>query len=246
MAARTTDSSSSGPISVAVYRHLFDAILEQRLQPGARLAEDALGRIFGVSRTVIRSALQQLAHEGVVELRRNRGAVVARPDLAEARQVLDARRVVELAVVERLCGRLPPATVERLLELVRLERDKFDRNDAGGAIRVSGEFHLALAAAADNQPLSQFLRGLISRTSLIISQYQSPGRLSCAGDEHSNLLDVLVDGDRNAALGAMGAHLDHIEARLRLTAPASDADLHWVLASSLANQGAPLSDQQVS
>lgn len=215
--------------SVTVYRHLFDAILEQRLRPGARLTEDKLGRIFAVSRTVIRAALQQLAHEGVVELRRNRGAVVAKPSVAEARQVLEARRVVELAVAERLCGQLTPRWSERLHELIRLEHDKFTQGDHGGALRVSGEFHLALAEAAGNQLLSQFLRGLISLTSLIISQYQLPDRVPCAESEHLGLIEVLDSGDRPRAASMMRQHLDHLEARLRLTPqPVAEADLQQV------------------
>ncbi len=39
-----------------VYGHIFDAILEQRLPPGTKLSEEALGEIFGVSRTIIRRA----------------------------------------------------------------------------------------------------------------------------------------------------------------------------------------------
>jgi DNA-binding GntR family transcriptional regulator len=212
----------TGDSSVTVYRHLFDAILEQRLQPGSRLAEDKLGGIFGVSRTVIRTALQRLAGEGVVVMRPNRGAAVAIPGVDEARQVLDARRVVELAVVERLCGHLDGAAIERLNFLIELEREKVAGNDRGGAIRVSGEFHLALAEAAGNEPLTGFLRGLISRTSLIISQHQRPGLPACAEDAHQGLLDRLLAGDLAAALEAMRRHLDDIEARLDLSPPAPE------------------------
>ncbi len=219
---QTSNVQRTGDSSVTVYRHLFDAILEQRLQPGSRLAEDKLGGIFGVSRTVIRSALQQLAGEGVVIMRPNRGAAVASLTPDESRQVLDARRVIELAVVERLCGHLDSTALERLNFLVELEREKIAGNDRGGAIRVSGEFHLALAEAAGNEPLTGFLRGLISRTSLIISQYQRLGLPVCAEDAHRGLLDRLLAGDRAAAREAMRRHLDDIEARLDLTPPAPE------------------------
>ena len=58
---------------------LHKAIIEQALKPGTKLPEDTLGERFGVSRTIARHALGQLAAEGLVELRRNRGAVVATP-----------------------------------------------------------------------------------------------------------------------------------------------------------------------
>ena len=55
----------SGTQDDMVYAHIFDAILEQRLAPGTKLSEEALGEIFGVSRTIIRRALSRLAHEQV-------------------------------------------------------------------------------------------------------------------------------------------------------------------------------------
>lgn len=219
----------TGDSSLTVYRYLFDAILEQRLQPGVRLAEDKLGGIFGVSRTVIRTALQQLAWEGVVEQRPNRGAIVAQPTVDEARQILEARRVVELAIVRRLCGQLNAAKIERLEFLINLEQEKYAQGDRGGMIRVSGEFHLALAEAAGNEPLTQFLRGLISRTSLIISQYQRPGQASCAEAAHCTLLERLLAGECEPVLQAMREHLDDIEARLELAPPSSEPDLEQTL-----------------
>jgi DNA-binding GntR family transcriptional regulator len=48
-----------------IYAEVLAAIFEQRLAPGTKLAEDALGEIFGVSRTMIRSVLQRLAHERI-------------------------------------------------------------------------------------------------------------------------------------------------------------------------------------
>jgi len=55
-----------------VYSHLFDAILEQRLSPGARLSEQQLAEAFGVSRTLIRQALIRLHQEGVITIEKYR------------------------------------------------------------------------------------------------------------------------------------------------------------------------------
>ena len=93
---RAGKAGRSGTQDDIVYAHIFEAILEQRLAPGTKLSEEALGEIFGVSRTIIRRALSRLAHESVVLLRPNRGAVVASPTVEEARQVFFSRRLVEL------------------------------------------------------------------------------------------------------------------------------------------------------
>ena len=63
----------------AIYRAVSDAIVEQRLKPGARLREDALAEVFGISRTGIRKILQRLALEQLVTLTPRRGASVTRP-----------------------------------------------------------------------------------------------------------------------------------------------------------------------
>ena len=67
-----------------ICRALRRAIIEQALEPGTKLPEDALGERFGVSRTIARQALGQLAAEGLVELRRNRIAVVETPSWPRA------------------------------------------------------------------------------------------------------------------------------------------------------------------
>src|SRR6267378_8340086 len=98
----------------AIYKALWHAIIEQALQPGAKLPEDAIGEKFGVSRTIVRHALGRLAAEGLVELRRNRGAAVATPSWDEARDVFDVRLGLERLIVSRLAGRLTAEQIKRL------------------------------------------------------------------------------------------------------------------------------------
>src|SRR4051794_21857960 len=73
-----------------VHDALYLAIINHRISPGSPLQEDALAEAFGLSRTVVRKALQRLAHERLVELVPNKGASVAQPTAEEARHVFDA------------------------------------------------------------------------------------------------------------------------------------------------------------
>ena len=61
----------------------------------------------------MRHALGQLAAEGLVELRRNRGAAVATPSWDEARDIFDVRLGLERLVMPRLAGRLTVTQIER-------------------------------------------------------------------------------------------------------------------------------------
>src|SRR5258706_14097681 len=81
---------------------LTAAIVERRLAPGTRLIEDELGQVFGVSRTKVREALLHLDRIKLITWPAGRSAQVAQPSVSEARQVFEARRVIEAATAARL------------------------------------------------------------------------------------------------------------------------------------------------
>jgi DNA-binding GntR family transcriptional regulator len=83
-----------------VHERIWSAIMDHSLPPETRLVETELCEIFGLGRTRLRQVLQKLAHERVVTLLRNRGAIVSKPSVREAREVFAARRVIEANIVE--------------------------------------------------------------------------------------------------------------------------------------------------
>lgn len=231
-----TLKKQSGKKHDAIYAHLFDAILEHRLAPGVKLSEEALGEIFGVSRTIIRRELLQLAHEGVVSMRPNRGAVVANPSAEEARQILYARRIIERAVTELAVQNATEKHIRELREMIAQEQSCFTRGETGTAIRLSGEFHLKLAEVANNGPLTGFQRSLVSQTSLIIAQHEKVTVFHCSFDEHNALLDAIAARDSDKAVALMMSHMDHIEAKLSFEGDRATHDLHAIF-SHLAPAG---------
>lgn len=78
-----------------IVAQLTEAVHEHRLQPGAKLREDEVCDIFGVSRTIVRQALRTLEFEGLLTIEKNKGAFVAKPTLKEAREVFQARALLE-------------------------------------------------------------------------------------------------------------------------------------------------------
>ena len=221
-----------------IHGELYDAIIDHRIPPGTALPEDTLAGAFGVSRTVVRKALIRLAHERLIELRRNRGAVVARPSVEEARQVFEARRVIEAAVVAGAVERIDTAEIERLRAHLDEERAARRRGDRRDLIRLTGEFHRRLAEIAGNEVLGEVLRGLISRTSLIIALYERPGLTPCSREEHAALLDAIARRDSAAAAALMREHLDHCERELDLAGADRAVDLHALFAH-VRDGGAP-------
>lgn len=217
-ARRMPPAEDGTGVEDGIYDKLLTAIFEHRLPPGTKLGEDRLAGIFGVSRARIRSVLPRLAHEGVVRLEPNRGAFVARPSVVEARDVFEARRILEPAIAQRLAqDRSRRADLQPLREHVRAEARARADGDTRAVVRLSGEFHILLAERLGNEMLAKTMRELASLTCLIIALYDKPSVPSCLGGEHGHIVEALAAGDGNRAAQLMLEHLDHVEGNLDLT-----------------------------
>lgn len=215
----TSAGAPTAPVVTATQRvvdAIYSAILELRLTPGTRLPEEELATSFQVSRTVIRQALHRLAQNRVIELHHNRGAQVPLPGRDEAAHVFDARRVVECEVARRLAGQLDAQQLDRLRLIVQDEAAADARGDRSSAIRLSGEFHRALAEMCGNPVFVRMLDELLPTTSILMALYQQPGRPVCVAHRHQELLAALA-GPRATAAAEMRRHLQELEAAV--TAP---------------------------
>jgi DNA-binding GntR family transcriptional regulator len=214
-----------------VHEHIWSAIMDHSLPPETRLVESELCEIFGLGRTRLRQVLQKLAHERVVTLMRNRGAMVSKPSVREAREVFAARRLIEANTVESFLKTAAKKDVKRLQDHVAREEEAWRNNNRRAILKLSGEFHLALAETADNSILLELLRDLISRSSLIIAVYQAPGASPCPPDAHRELTATLERRERGA-IKLMIQHLDHVVADLMLEERSEDrVDLRTVFSA---------------
>ncbi|MGV7242385.1 GntR family transcriptional regulator [Caballeronia sp. M23-90] len=232
--SKRAENGSTGSFDGAhrnvIYERLMNAISEHRLQPGTKLAEDRLAAIFHVSRTTVRAVLQQLAHELVVTIVPNRGAFVASPTVEEARELFEARRQIELPIVEKVCRCGKRKDFARLRAHVAQEDEARKHNDRRTAVRLSGEFHVMLAQVSGNRFIERTMRGLQMLTCLTILLYNAPTAQACPHDEHARLIDALQAGDAMLAQKLMAEHLEHIEATLQLLEPEEeDDDLESIL-----------------
>ncbi|MEO5323230.1 GntR family transcriptional regulator [Mesorhizobium sp. CC13] len=200
-----------------IHAEIYAAIIHHQIRPATPLQEDALASAFGVSRTIIRKVLQRLSHEKLVDLIPNKGAFVAKPSIEEARQVFEARRGVECLLVEKLASTITKADVERLTAMVGAEAEALEQDSKQKRLLLSGDFHRELASLAGNDVLRDFVHELVSRTSLIIALYESPGAVPCSYSEHKEIVDALKRHDGKKAAQYMDHHLRHIEAQIDLS-----------------------------
>ena len=196
-----------------VFNAILDAVLDHRLAPGTKLKERELSEIFGVSRAAVRAALTRLGHSLLVELRPNRGAVIANPTAAETRDMFEARRVIEAAIVQRLARSLTTKQIAELRSFVADESRAYRKGDHKAGQRFSIRFHKLLAEFAGNSTLDRFMEHLICRTPLLA--LARTGRIAyCGADEHREIVEALARRDAAAAARCMAAHLNHVESEL--------------------------------
>ncbi len=220
-AARRASAGQPAPTAVVnttqrIVGSIATAIVERRLMPGTKLAEQQIADLFKVSRTLVRQALNQLSRDRLVTLEPARGAFVARPSVDEARQVFEVRKMIEAAMLRQLCARITDAQIADLRAHLKREADAVARTDVTGRTRLLADFHVVLARMLGNEVLAQLLADLLSRSSLIALMYQSSHSAEHSADEHVAIVDALERRDARAAVRLMEAHLGNVERNLQL------------------------------
>jgi DNA-binding GntR family transcriptional regulator len=192
------------------------AIVERRLMPGTKLAEQKIADVFKVSRTLVRQALNQLSRDRLVTLEPGRGARVARPSVDEARQVFEVRRMLEVAMIRRAAIELSGDQLRELRAHLKAEQAAIRRTDVSGRTRLLADFHVAVARMLGNSVLAEMLDELVSRSSLIALVYQSAHSAEHSFEEHVAIVEAIERRDPRAAVRLMESHLHNVEQNLRL------------------------------
>lgn len=211
----------------AIVEALTKAIVEHRLHPGTKLAEQKLADHFGVSRTLVRQALFQLSQNRLIRLEPARGAFVAAPSVMEARQVFAVRRMLEAEMTRAFVREVTPAKIKALKEHVA--REKSSLNDVPGRTELLGDFHVRMAELMGNEVLAQLLGELISRCALITLMYQTATAAEHSNDEHAEIVKALAAKDEALAVRLMTEHLLHVEENLAFDRKVPTNDISMAL-----------------
>ena len=167
-------SQDSVALGQQVYDYILRQIIEIQLEPGERINATQIAEQIGVSRTPIRSALEQLAENGLVKQVSDRGYQVAPISIADCFNLCDARKIIEGTAAAMAAYNITSnnlAILESSIEeakacLERLDYDKFAEQDS--------LFHETLLRSANNRYLLQVydtIKIRINRYRHILSTY---------------------------------------------------------------------------
>lgn len=180
---------------------LRERIRRQEILPGTKLPETALAQEFGVNRARIRQALHALQQRGLVEHKRNRGAVVAKIGAALLFQIYD---VFEL--LEGLCARLATENTsgDDWRELAELFggplMNAVEQGDLETYIAGIDRYRNQVQRAADNPIVGEFLASIYDKTQMIIRRAAVlPDHARQAVEEHRAIIAAMQAGDASEA-----------------------------------------------
>ncbi|WP_428032507.1 GntR family transcriptional regulator [Ancylobacter sp.] len=186
MASPTTAPEEAGTLHEQIVTKLRAVLLNGELSDGARIPEAQLCLRFGISRTPLREALKVLAAEGFIELRPNRGSIVAPIDPVEVAHLFEMKGSVEHTI-----GRLAAvrATAEDARRIEQAHAALGHPPDPAAYTALNQEFHRALAASTQNPILLQTYDNLqkrVLRLRFVVNE--NPARVAQSFGEHEGIM----------------------------------------------------------
>lgn len=191
-----------------VTAQLEEDIVFGRRRPRERLIEDELVAQFGAKKHVVRQALVDLERMGLVERKRNKGALVRDYTPADVENIYAVREMLE----GRAAADIPlPASADLIEALTAVQaehREAVERGDIARAFRVNITFHQTLFAACGNPHLVEAIN-LFAFKSHGVRSYSlaRPELLRKARDEHEAMIEALKTGDRERLVALCVGHL---------------------------------------
>jgi len=191
-----------------VFEELRADIMSCALQPGEEVRESELAERYGVSKSPIRDALQKLEVEGLVEIAARRGHRVSQISIADAKDILDLRIILEAAAVRRI------ASDAKAAELSDLDRFReADVHSIKGFAQYNRAFHHHLTNLSGNARLALTMKRLMENYDRLCVVSLSARRtevesMRTALSDHVGIIDALQARNGAAAARLSGKHID--------------------------------------
>ena len=190
------------------YDGLRSLLLSGSFEPGSRLTEADLTRMFNVSRSTMRAVLVRLTQEGYVTSEVNRGVRTRSFSVEEALDILDARETLESALAGKAAERATEQEIAEIRGTLDTMADWKERGDQAAYSQGNRKFHQQVKLAAHAQTLARaydtLLYPLVMRQYRNLSaQHPRDGSL----EEHQAIFLAILTHNPDSAVAAMRHHV---------------------------------------
>jgi DNA-binding GntR family transcriptional regulator len=195
----------------AVYQAMRQAIVTCVIKPGERLNVEELAEKFGVSLTPVRGAIQQLATEGLIDIRPRSGTFVANLNHQEIDETFKIRCALECLAGEDAVRQIIPEQIRRLKELLRfLKKRVVTDEDRKAHEKDNSELHQIIIEAAGNHKLREMYNALNAHIKIVrihAAESNWPVRMQEEQAEHEAIVAALEARDATALAAALRKHI---------------------------------------
>lgn len=208
----------SNSLPTLVAHELERMIVAGDLVAGAKLNEETVAEMLGVSRGPVREAFRSLEQAGLVRTEKNRGVFVRQISLEEANEIYEVRAVLDGLIGRLAATRIQPAALARLREIVRRMHAVGRVRNADAYFPLNLEFHDVLADAAGNRALAANYRRIVNELNLYRRETlaRHADAIPISTRDHEAIVDAIARGDAASAERLMREHVMNSRERLHL------------------------------
>ena len=195
-----------------LYTDLKRKILTLELEPSTSLDETTLSAAYGISRTPLRDVFRQLAGEGYIQIRDNRGTIVSPMSHKTMRDFFLTAPLIYSTIARLAAQNARPTQIEELRRVQEQFRQAVSNGAVEGMVFWNDRFHFVMGEMADNHYLMPSLQRLlidharIGQTFWRARSENMHGRIETAVDQHDQLIEAIATGDEEMAVAVT---LDH-------------------------------------
>jgi DNA-binding GntR family transcriptional regulator len=194
------------------YARFRESLFDRRLKPGQFVSQRELSELLDVPMGAIREALKRLEADGLINLIAQRGVQIADVNVAFINEAFEFRILIETEAARRSAN-IPDR--ERLNEIRAKTQQIIDQSGKTvsddlmqAGLQVDLELHEFLVSVFTNGLIRQSHQQLEDKVRLIrMNGKYTVDRLRAAMLEHLDIIDALLEGDEQAAVASLNAHL---------------------------------------
>lgn len=202
----------SEPLRTMAYARFRESLFDRRLKPGQFVSQRELSELLDVPMGAIREALKRLEADGLINLIAQRGVQIADVNVAFINEAFEFRILIETEAARRSAN-IPDR--ERLNEIRAKTQQIIDQSGKTvsddlmqAGLQVDLELHEFLVSVFTNGLIRQSHQQLEDKVRLIrMNGKYTVDRLRAAMLEHLDIIDALLEGDEQAAVASLNAHL---------------------------------------
>lgn len=208
---------NSFSLAEQAYNLLKKAIISGELAPLTELKEEKIATDLGISRTPLREAIQKLAMEELVVLKKGKPATVATFTNEESVEIMELRQLLEIPNLVKVIANCDETGIDSLEDNLKQQMKAITNDDYHQFIDYDREFHLILASYNENKKVRSLIHQVnteVNRAFLLLSNTLGMSAYE-AYKEHVRIVEDIKRKDINAAKKAMLIHLQNVRNRFQ-------------------------------